>query len=670
MSNIDEIDDFDSIEAGGLSNNNIEFSNVYNVKIGGFGDPNGLKTYLGSLKVEDLENDVDFYETLSKDKSWPVSQIIQREVDKIRVSNISKDYVLGAGRMVKYFPPIIVAILPKTTDGRIELNLDFGNDNSEKTKELIFEKSNYRINSKLKDLFIKSTNKSLIHGLYLLEVSKVFEFNVLCWDKSKYFAIVIDGQHRMDALIKSKNENLLVKDYLQDVVFLEFSNLVQLSTDSIAPIEVVRRVFVDINTNAKRVGLVRQILMDDKDLASIIVQSLVDSVDKFGKTKESDYYLPSELVDWYGESLKHRLPHFTGILSLYQIVNDFLLQYNISSINDRRSPNKVKNWVSRINDYFLIDRKISEDSRYSDIEKLSKSLEKFNNKRSISEEINDDIDDEFKETVLFNYDYRILEIAKESFNSLYAKGIVRFFSEFVPYKAVYQIVSDMGGFNRDSILNKVLLSSNNAIGKSQSLQDKLGEIRSLLDEQLTKKYFLIHTVLGQKAFFNILFKRIFKSFNKDFTEEKCIAIVDEFISDVNEIVNININDKWIFGKKESLFIDGLEPSLLDLGKLAYYFWEGIIFDDNKIVYNSQGIQTLSSIIEYMLLVVEKIKTKNSIDNLSFEISYMRPRISRILSKTFELSETEKAFYTDSIMKVKQQFLNNFLVGGLKAEENL
>ena len=117
--NFDELDELADIEKQGASSNEFVLSNVYNIKIGGFGVPVSIKTYLCTVKVEDLASDIAFYETLTKDKSWPVSQIIQREVDRIRVSNIAKTYIQSEGRSIRYFPPLIVALLPKGKDGKI-----------------------------------------------------------------------------------------------------------------------------------------------------------------------------------------------------------------------------------------------------------------------------------------------------------------------------------------------------------------------------------------------------------------------------------------------------------------------------------------------------------------------------------------------------------------------
>lgn len=681
--NIDELENFDKIENAGKLENQISLSNVYSIKVGGFGK-NQLKTYISSITLNDLEKDIQFYETLSKDKSWPVSQIIQREVDKRRVSSISKDYILGKGRVVKYFPPIIIALLPKGDEDKIELKYTYNNTDSDcDINKLIYEKSNFRNNDGLKPIFLKGNNKSIVDGFYLLEVSKVFDFNVICWDKSKYFAIVIDGQHRLDALIKSKSENPDIGNYVQDVVFVDFSYLVKESDNKHTPVELVRRVFIDINTNAKRVGVVRQILMDDKDLASLFVQSLVDSVNKDGTDKNSSKFLRSQIVDWYGDSLKHNLPHITGILSLYQILSDYLIQHNISSIDSLRKPKLVDKWVKRMNDCFFVDREISNEAKYENYETLGKSMNRF------IKDIDFDLklsDEDLKETSLFSFDYGVLEVAQNTFENIYSESLVKIFEELLPYKETIQIINFKRGFDPESLLSVALLSSNPKIKANATLRESLLRIRQDIEEKLNNKYYLIFTVLGQKSLFSIYFKSVFRNVNGDFTNEKCVDLTDLFITDINELLTIcNSGNGNPFGKKDEFLLkfdslantkdlDGCEIKesneevgdndyesnedlIQDLGAIITNFWEGIIYENNNIIYNSQGIASLSNMIDFMLVCIKKLKAGKDITDEPFNIAYMSVRTRRIIQKRFNLEQSELA---NEVIKRKGIFIKDYL----------
>jgi hypothetical protein len=102
-------------------NNQINLlSNVYKVIKGGF-DIDGVETYLGSANVSMLKDDIEVFEKLTEDKSWPVSTIIQREVDERRVNEIANDFILRDSRNVKYFPPIVVALIPRNGDQLSEI---------------------------------------------------------------------------------------------------------------------------------------------------------------------------------------------------------------------------------------------------------------------------------------------------------------------------------------------------------------------------------------------------------------------------------------------------------------------------------------------------------------------------------------------------------------------
>ena len=658
---MDELDDFDDIESSGTDNNSLELSNVFNIKIGGFGNTDDLKTYFGSISVDELEEDISLYETLTKDKSWPVSQIIQREVNKFRVSDISKSYVLGTGRLIKYFPPLIIAILPKENDGKISLNLDFNPDDSSRTKEAIYDRSKYHSNTKIKPYIVNAPNMSLIDGLYVLEVSKVFDTRLLSWDKNKHYAVVIDGQHRLEALFKSKQENEDVGNYLQDVVFIDFSPIIQRKVEH-TPVEVVRRIFIDINTNAQRVGFVRQVLMDDKDLSSLCVQSLVDSSNPDGSNKNQDSFLRSQLVDWYGDKLKHTLPHLTGVLSLYQIIDDFFVKDSLSSFRDRRSPKKVQNWVSRLNTIFMVDQELENNEKYegSEIIPLYKSLEDYEARIAQSNDLSEELDDEYKESEIFEYDYRVLDVARDQFENIYARPFIKFFNKLKPHAKTIEIIEEEGGFGQNEILSAALIASRKKIAHTKNYKDSLRQLRARIEEDLHDNYFLLFSVLGQKALFSNLFQRYLGKINADFNEEKCLEITEEYISNLNSLLDFTENKPIsLFAKKDEVIIDNVPEELIDLGIISTNFWEGIIYESSRIIYNTQGIRALSDILN-KFLIVNKARIGEAevfIDLAS--TPYVKSRISRLLKRRFDYSDSEIENYSSKIIELKNQFITDY-----------
>ncbi|TKT93343.1 hypothetical protein [Dyadobacter frigoris] len=659
---MNELDDFDAIEGQGFKKSNVNFSNVYPVRMGGFGTTTAIRTYLTTLTVGELKSDVSLYDTLSNDKEWPISQIIQREVDKDRISEISKKYLLGQGRDVKYFPPIIVALLPRESDGSFSKVYNFTADQSPESKELIIDKSQYRSNTKFKELLISKDNESIIDGLYFFNTSHVFQHNILCWDKDKFYAVVIDGQHRLEALVKSQELDTLYHSAQQDVVFLDVSNLIR-EKNVLTPVQVLRTVFIDINTNARSVGLVRRILMDDKDLASLCVQSLVESVNKDGTSKLSGNFIPSILIDWYGDSLKHELPHITGLLTMHQIISDELVDRRLVSIEDHRDLNRIKDFKNILNNYFFVDHTIANDTDYQEITPIQTSFNEYLKERNVTLEIfAEELSEYALESILFTYDYRILDVAQKNFEKYYLRSIVQIFENIIPNIKVIEKLDSLGAFNITSNLYKALLSKRRKILEISHLKKAYIDARQILNSELNQQYYLLYTVVGQKAVFKTFFERLNQIFKIGSTEDTVLVTQKTFVSKFNSMLLIlDSNNCFLFGKDEIL-ID-VSDELEEYGTLASSFWEGILFEDKRIIYNSQGVRAFADIIKLIFEVQAKLESKPSIDDtdyqdlMSFSIRFSTQRTKRMLSKRFGYkTDLEWDRISNLILSEKRRYL--------------
>ena len=126
----------------------------------------------------------------------------------------------------------------------------------------------------------------------------------LCWNVEQVCGVAIDGQHRLagikqlvgpgaDVYRQSSVPVLLVVMH-PDLGFNRGA-----SRDSL--IDMMRRLFIDLNKHARTVSRARQILLDDRDPASICVRAIVGSELRTGaeQLQESPPVLPLSLVDWH-----------------------------------------------------------------------------------------------------------------------------------------------------------------------------------------------------------------------------------------------------------------------------------------------------------------------------------------------------------------------------------
>jgi DGQHR domain-containing protein len=625
---MEDINNLLKIDLSSSNGPSLLLSSIYSVLKGGF-DTNGVETYLGSAPISLLARDIEVFEKLTEDKSWPVSSIIQRDVDERRVREIANDFILKSSNNVKYFPPIIIAIVPRENNEEISKTFKLTSEDSNAfVVQEIHKRGGY--NDALLSRFNQAKNQSVLDGFYVLDYLDGLASFPLCWEPSKIYAIVIDGQHRLEALKYAMNKKQDVGNYHQDVVFLDMSK--KAIKEGRNPVEAIRRIFIDINYNAKRVTNARRTLMDDKDLSSLIVQSLVNDDDQSGS--RSGCFLSPQLVDWHSENLKHSFPQITGVLILQQLIEDNFLQgANVSSISDLRESRKVDKFVSTLNSRFLVDNHISNKTKYQGIQSLESSYEAYKNL------IENQTDAEDREDLLFSMDYNVLNVARDSFEEIYSKSFVKFFNEVLPYKEAIKVLQKNSVFDPGDIKYRLVVK--NPKKYSETEKAKIDELNTLMSESLDTKYYLWYTVLGQKALFRHYFKELIRHLSQNKVNEDSVNSFTTLWIDRMNLVLDKLSSTELFKKNQECV---LNDSILktynvsSYGLIAESFWQGIIYNEQNIVYNNQGIEGLLGVLDYAYKTFSLQHPENGImfpdDSLWLNISYSPTRIKSKLKQEF------------------------------------
>jgi hypothetical protein len=633
-----------------IDKSSLDMSNVYEVYQGGFGiNPNTIPTYICSSTIKQLTEDLITFEKLLKVKKWPVSKILQREVNKKRVEEISRKFIQGSEK-VKYFPPIVVALLPRNEDNMAEeYKLVEENEYLNSAIEKIFANSNFSTNSESRDLIISSEKISNAEGLFILKPFPV-NFQLFSWDKSKFFAIVIDGQHRFESLKKAaedptSNYNL----WKQDVIFIDGSSLsMNLQNNDYLPINFFRKIFIDINKHPVQVSKAKQIIMDDNDVASLFVQSIVDD----DQSEESKYLKP-ELIDWHTSASKHELPYLTSVLNLHSIFQEKLLNgKNLSSIADLVNPQKVKEWVDRLNDYFFVDETI--ESKKLQIKKLKDSLDEYKDIWN---------DDEFE---LFNFDRQILSIAQNNFADIYRESFVKLFNEFRAYSLLISFLNDKNIFDRSNDLSDILLKSSENREKSEDIL--FNKLKRECDEYICPNYSIILSVVGQKSLIDIFYNYITSNRGAQITNERHLQLTNEFLEEINNVfVLIENGSSKLFGKNETNthYTDFVKQNFTTLSVeypgLSNTFWSEMLFYGTAIKYNTIGIRAITKTINYCLLC----NKQSSIDDINklanIENKEFKTRIKNLAQNDYGKSEEIAEEVSEQFIILKSNYLKSIFI---------
>lgn len=632
------------------------FAEVYKVLKGGF-DIKGIETYIGSAKVGKLVKDIEVFERLTEDKSWPVSSIIQREIDNRRVKQISEEYILKTSNNVKYFPPIIIAIVPKEKDtDQISKKFEIQEEEDKTGNEVIFKKGKYP--DDLNSYFEEAENLSRLEGFYVLDWLEGSAHCALSWEKDKVYAIVIDGQHRLEALKYSIEKESKVLNYNQDIVFLDLSKKANIEDRS--PAEAVRRIFIDINYNAKQVSNARRTLMDDKDLSSLIVQSLVNDDDINGDRKEK--FLKPQLVDWHSENLKHSFPQITGVLVLQQLIEDNLLDgYNLISLSDMRAPKKVEKFVNILKSKFKVDYIIENKVKYQGIKKIGISYNSFKKRRD--EIASQGEDEDNKEYILFSMDYNVLNVARDFFDETYSKSIVAFFNNFYPYKEAIEILKENEVFNENDVRSRLIIKNPSKLNKEQIR--KIKNISESMAEKLDDRFYLSYTVLGQKGFFKHYYKELSKYLvDFELTEQNVLSFTKDWLSRMETIIKNLSTTHFLADEQKFVLTEKIqkECNIADKGLISSSFWQGIIYNNNNIVYNKQGVDGFVGVLNYLYKVEYKDGNLHLPDDDIWDaIPYSRSRIKNKIKQEFvDYEESQIEDLTNNIWKAKLKFFKSIL----------
>ncbi len=265
---------------------------------GEFGSGAGLRAmYLQTaVKPQYLDN-FRLIRDIPGSQRWPVRELFQREIDDERVSTGLLPY-LKAPDKIKFFNPLTLTVLP--VDERTGSVLDrmprveSGRlDEDGFTWEVLERKDLYRLR-------------------WLPESP---QYARLEWNSEAGRVVAIDGQHRLSALIRLK-EDLTVSaddehktsdysaflDWRIPVVVVSFRPCGD-EQEPAGVLAVVRNIFVYINSTAQKVGRARSILLDDESVNSLAAQEMIQlsHENDLRRVEERDEgRLPLLFFDWRG----------------------------------------------------------------------------------------------------------------------------------------------------------------------------------------------------------------------------------------------------------------------------------------------------------------------------------------------------------------------------------
>jgi len=519
---------------------------TYNAKINGFygelgsDDANQVVFLQTALTPAELDM-ISLIGDIPGSRKWSVRDLFQRDVDVKRVEDGLIPYFKDESK-VKFFNPItltmlmmdgneIIRDLPPMT---IRPNVQDGN--SDRRYDIVEAKDFFRFKIPL--------NRSGVPSYYQSSLE---------WNSRKVKIVAIDGQHRLTALKLYKEDNPR-QDFQNWSIPAVLFSVKQGATTNTSLLDIIRSIFVYINTEAKTPSRARQILLSDESINCICTQEILEYSHQNDVSDEIDNQkMPLLFYDWRGEQ---------------------------KGSNDVPAPAAVKNIVE-IHDwlkfYILGEDFEPEQQAALDIDAADELAEIFyDNKIS----------------------HEAVKSIRERFNTDARDGLMYLLQNFTPYQNYINFLRGLED-ELDSPSHRYAFDNLKfgTVGSSRTMNDSIAEAQKEILDRI-RAYKLNTTNMPELLMLDIGMRAVIFAYSRlrpFYTEIQNDEVSwSDYSPWFTEALNLAYEDGWLK--------DRLEPLI-----------EHISYDNNKNTINYQLDKVDSALGAFLVILLSRYATKDNQD---------------------------------------------------------
>lgn len=295
----------------------------YNAKRHGFfgqlgeGDNAHIKYLQTAITREELDQ-ITLIQNIPGSEQWDVKDLFQRDVDDDRVEKGILPYFRDESK-VKFFNPLTLLLLPMQ-EGGVAAQRDVAFVDGYKEQENGHEYEIYERAGHFK-FKVHQTNRA---------------YSMLEWNSQTTKIVAIDGQHRLSALKRWKEHPDGAAELSNWTIPVVVLGVFRATPDANAPglLEIVRKIFMYINSEAREVNEARKILLDDEGVNAVCTQALIQDahkndcreIDKRNRKK-----VPLIFYDWRGAMKNNRPSPGPAAVKSIQEIHGWLENFVLGS---------------------------------------------------------------------------------------------------------------------------------------------------------------------------------------------------------------------------------------------------------------------------------------------------------------------------------------------------
>jgi len=378
-----------------------------------------------NLKFEDASKYLSLAEEVPgmNDIGTNIQELYQRQINWKKVSDGLTPYVISD--QIKFMNAITVVLVPK-----ISLGLPFAAD-----FQVAQEFTPPDVAAGTQSSVVVGPITLGFYGPALNQQGNLdpslpgAQLGAMAWNPDQVHAIAIDGQHRLAAIKKAvsangANQAQSLKTSRVPVLFILLDHKAGYrnpESSEISSLNVVRRIFTDLNKHAVKPSRARLILLDDQSPQAECVRALIGTAIANDASSLDDEMprLPLSLVDWVTEQAKFDSgPFVTTVLGIDWFISEAL---NLKEVKSGIDFDDIRTNLSRLKTGLGVEIA-------SELQMLNYLQEKQHP---------------------FNYEKKTLEAIRRNFQVIYAKSVIELLTQFSPYKRLLSLRKNNGSLAHD-----------------------------------------------------------------------------------------------------------------------------------------------------------------------------------------------------------------------------
>ena len=270
---------------------------------GSFGSTDNVRVcYLQTALLPSELEKVQLVHELPGSDRWPIRDLFQREVDTARVEESILPWLQDKDS-IKFFNPLTLILLPLDhVNGCLVPQIP------------VLQPSSYQ--DAVGDEWSAVESQPAFRFSTLMAGKRtVPEYSCVEWNSRNARLVAIDGQHRLSALKRYLHDpkQTDTMNWTVPVVIAALDRTVPANAEAPSFLDVVRGLFIGINTQARAPCRSRQILLNDADVNHIACQELVDYAHANDISEDAPKrrkgHLPLLFFDWRGVTIAGKETH-------------------------------------------------------------------------------------------------------------------------------------------------------------------------------------------------------------------------------------------------------------------------------------------------------------------------------------------------------------------------